>query len=87
MFYYCLGIRLDQNYAEVVCPYRDRCIYYTNAPLSITLSRPDDYSELNTYNDKECIYLIEWEQKRQTRETSDSQTNGLLTLLNSGYTK
>ena len=88
MFYFCLGLRLDCNYAEVVCPFRDNCIYYTNAPLSKTLSRPDEYTELNTYNDKECIYFNkEWLQKTEICETLDSQTDGMMTLLSGGCTK
>lgn len=82
MYYYCLGIRLDTNYMESVCPYRDKCEYYGNTSLGELLSHPETYSELDTYNSDECKYFrSEWLQKTRICETLDSQTDGLLTLL------
>ena len=56
MYCYCLGIRLDPNYQEMTCKERDSCPYYVNTDLSVALSRPDQYQELDTYNNEECKY-------------------------------
>lgn len=53
---YCLGIRLDDDYNERTCRYRDDCPYYGKVRLSVLLSSPDIYEELDTYNNRECVY-------------------------------
>lgn len=54
MYSYCLGIRLNSNYQELACAYREKCAYYTNTNLSEAFANPDSFEELDTYNDKEC---------------------------------
>ena len=83
MFFYCLGIRLNEVFQERTCEYREHCPYYINTDLGVALSRPDEYQELPTYNSQPCKYFDkEW--MKTTSKTSDSQTDGLLTLLNRG---
>ena len=81
MFGYCLGIRLDDGFNEVTCKLRDNCPYYTNTNLGVALSHPEKYQELDTYNSCNCkFYNEQWQQKTETCETSDMQTDGQLTL-------
>jgi len=56
MYYYCRGIKLNASYQEVACGHRDRCPYYKDVDLSKVFSNPCEYEELDTYDDKECIY-------------------------------
>lgn len=87
MKHFCLGIRLDTDFMEVVCPCRDKCMYYSNVPLSTKLSNPNDYLELDTYNSEECIYFIEEWLKPKLYETSDAETTGLMGLLKNDWSK
>lgn len=88
MFFYCLGIRLDGNYKEQTCKMREQCPYYTNANLGAALSHPEQYQELDTYNSDECkIFNKLWQQKQETCETSESQTDGMTTLLKQGSSR
>lgn len=57
MYYYCLGIRIDDVYAERACTMREKCPYYCNNNLGIALSHPEQYQELDTYNNKTCKYF------------------------------
>ena len=86
MYSYCLGIRTNDVFQERVCENREYCPYYKNVNLSTALSCPDEYVELDTYNNVECIYFNEeWKKNKiQTCETSDMLTDGILTLLNKG---
>jgi len=56
MKFYCMGIRLDSNYMEKTCKNREYCPYYHVDGLSDFLSRPDEYQELDTYNNNQCEY-------------------------------
>lgn len=56
MYWYCFGIRLDQNYQELTCKAREHCPYYVNTDLSVALANQDKYQELDTYNNEECKY-------------------------------
>ena len=88
MYYYCLGIRINDLYQETTCELREQCPYYTDTRLSVALSRPDEYQELQTYNSQPCKYFRkEWENTRQECETSDSQTDGMQGLLNAIFMK
>lgn len=53
---YCLGIRLDSNFTEIACSLREGCPYYRNTNLSESLSHPETYEELDTYNMNKCKY-------------------------------
>ena len=76
-----MGIRLDGNFMEVTCKYRERCQYYTNTDLSVALSHPEQYQELDTYNNGQCKYFDnQWQQKTETCETSEMQEDGQMTL-------
>ena len=57
MYYYCGGIKLNASFQEVECEHRERCPYYKDVDLSKVFGSYDKYEELDTYNDKECIYL------------------------------
>ena len=64
MIGYCFGLRLDINYMEQKCQHRDVCPYYTNVNLGVALSHPDEYQELDTYNNNNCKYYdIQWQKK------------------------
>lgn len=88
MYYYCLGIRTNDVFQERVCENRECCPYYLNVNLAAALSRPDEYQELDTYNDLQCLYFDkEWKKKTETCATSESQTDGILTLLKTASSK
>lgn len=55
-----MGIRLDVNYMEVTCKFRDRCKAYLDTDLQKALSRPDLFREVDAYNNKECDL---WQQR------------------------
>lgn len=57
---YCMGIRLDVNYMEVTCRFRERCEIYLTTNLSEALSDPDSFTEVDAYNNKECDL---WQQR------------------------
>ena len=87
MKYYCLGLKLDDSYMEVVCPVRGKCPYYNYTPLGVKLSHPEQYSELDTYNIEKCKYFKEEWQQSNSCETSDAQTDGMWSLLKSVSSK
>ena len=87
MTYYCLGIRLDENYNELTCEDREHCLYYTSVRLSEAFSRPDEYKELETYNNNKCTYFNEQWKQLTTCATSVSQTDGPMTLLSYALSK
>ena len=66
MYHYCMGIRVSDVFQERTCEHREHCPYYTNVNLSVAFSRPDEYQELNTYNDTICKYF----DKSWKKETS-----------------
>lgn len=74
MYHYCLGLRLDLDYMELACEYRDRCPYYANNDLGTALSHPEQYQELPTYNSQLCKYFDKtWNiSNLQTKETSST---------------
>lgn len=83
MFYYCMGIRVNDVFQEYTCEHREHCPYYANVRLSVAFSQPDEYQELPTYNNFTCNYFdISW--KKETLKTSDAQMDGLQTLLSRG---
>jgi len=85
---YCLGIRLDANYMEQACRMRDLCPYYTGVGLGAALSHPEQYQELDTYNNNECIYFDKtWQQEQTTCGTSESPTDGMTILLSPGSSR
>ncbi len=57
---YCMGIRLDVNYMEVTCKFRDRCKIHLDTDLQKALSRPDLFTEVDAYNNNECDL---WQQR------------------------
>ena len=78
MFKHCLGIRINDVFQERTCEYREKCSYYRDANLAEAFSRPDEFQELDTYNNDDCKYIDkEWLQKTETCETSDMLTDGL----------
>ena len=87
MFNYCLGVRVNDVFQERVCEFRERCKYYTNTNLSVAFSRPDEYQELDTYNNNECIFIDKEWKKTEICETLESQMDGMMTLLKSGLSK
>lgn len=89
MIGYCLGIRVNDVFQEKACEHRDNCPYYRNVNLGTALEHPNEYIELNTYNNKKCQYYNEqWIQHKDiTCETSDMQTDGILSLLNAVLSK
>ena len=88
MYGYCLGMRVNEAFQEYPCEYRERCPYYKNVRLGIALSQPDDYQELDTYNNQQCKYLEDkWKMNTETCETSDAPTDGLMDLLKSVSSK
>ena len=74
MYYYCMGIRLDQNYQERACKVRDSCHFYSEGRLSEFLSKPDTYAELDTYNNEICLHERQCEKNSNlnSRERSGS---------------
>ena len=87
MWYYCLGIRVNDVFQERTCEYRERCPYYTNADLAVAFSRPDQYKELDTYNNDECFYIDKRWKKTEICEILESQTDGMMTLWRSDLSK
>lgn len=87
MWYYCLGIRVNDVFQEHTCEYRDKCPYFSNTELGVVFSKPDEYQELDTYNNNECIYIDKRWKKTETCETLESQTDGMTTLLKRGSLK
>lgn len=75
MICYCLGIRLDRNYNEVTCRVREQCGYYRNNDLSEFMSHPDEYIELDTYNNSECEYEKLCEQKTNSNLQGESDSS------------
>ena len=55
-----MGIRLDVNYMEVTCKFRERCEIYLTTNLSEALSDPESFTEVDAYNNKECDL---WQQR------------------------
>lgn len=81
MYNYCTGIRVNDVFQERNCEHREHCPYYTNVNLSVAFSRPDEYQELNTYNDTTCKYFDKsWNildhQKNETSSTLDILMGG-----------
>lgn len=79
MYFYCLGIRLDSNYQEVVCKVRDKCPYYTNTNLSVAMSRPTEYTELDTYNMNQCKYESLCKKEEDCGHQEDTSLLALMT--------
>lgn len=63
MFSYCLGIRVNDIFQERTCEHLEHCPYYKNTNLRTALMHPEQYVELDTYNDKECIYKPNYQPK------------------------
>jgi len=88
MYYFCLGIRTNDVLQERVCENREYCPYYRNVNLRTALMHPDEYVELETYdNDLQCIYFDKEWMKTKICATSDAQTDGLMTLLKTASSK
>ena len=49
---FCFGIRLNDGYMEVVCKYRNRCCFYTDAALADALSHPEAFEEVDAYTNE-----------------------------------
>lgn len=49
---YCLGIRLNDGYTEVVCKFRLRCRIFRETNLTDALLLPDFYQEVDSYNNE-----------------------------------
>lgn len=80
---YCLGIRVNDIFQERTCEYREHCPYYRNVNVRNAFEHPDEYIELDTYNNEECKYFDEsWKKNKQKCETSDMQTDGITILWN-----
>lgn len=77
MYYYCLGIRVNDVFQERTCEHRERCPYYTNVRLSIALSRPTEYSELDTYNNKPCNLYQQWSSNDNKASHDSSETSSM----------
>lgn len=65
---YCLGVRINGLFQERVCEHRERCPFYYNVVLSVAFAHPEEYLELETYNNNECKYFDNYE-----RETNENQ--------------
>ncbi|MBR1448335.1 MAG: hypothetical protein IJ588_06285 [Prevotella sp.] len=63
LYAYCTGIRVNDAFQERTCENREHCPYYTNVNIGVALSHPEQYQELDTYNNNQCPYFSQqWQQ-------------------------